>query len=123
LGILSLEVSRSALSPCCPGKKAGVEAKKGREKPSWFIPLGVRKEMRRQRDNRAETAEVRIRKRGTTAFFAKVPAFLPGQGILWPSGIRSIHRTPEYIFFSERIPIFFPTNLELIQIQNRLRPQ
>jgi hypothetical protein len=52
-----------------PGEKAGAEAKKGREKPSQFPPLCLRKETRWQRDHRAETAEARIEKRGIIAFF------------------------------------------------------
>jgi hypothetical protein len=66
---------------CCPGKKAGAEAKKGREKSSVVLPLCPRKERRWQRDRRAETAEARIGKRGTTAFFGEANAFLPGQGM------------------------------------------
>jgi len=74
---------RSAPSPCCPGKKTGAEAKKGREKPSWFSPLWFRKETRGQRESRAETAAARIRKGGIAAFFGEANAFLPGHGIIW----------------------------------------
>jgi hypothetical protein len=38
--IISKLVGRSDPPPCCPGKKAGAEAKKGREKPFKF-PLFV----------------------------------------------------------------------------------
>jgi hypothetical protein len=94
-GIVSNLVGRSALSACCPGKKAGAEDKKGREKPSQVSPLCFRKETRGQRDTRAETAEVRLGKRGITAFFgpAKGGTFLPGQGIIQPLGSFSIRRT------------------------------
>jgi hypothetical protein len=73
-------MNRSGRSSCCPGKKAGAEAKKGREKPSPFSPLRFRKETRWQGDRRAETAEARLGEREITAFFGEANAFLPGQG-------------------------------------------
>jgi hypothetical protein len=81
--IISGLIDRLDSSPCCPGKKAGAEAKKGREKPSRFSPPRFRKEMRRQRENRAETAEARLGKRGTTPFFGEANAFLTGQESIW----------------------------------------
>jgi hypothetical protein len=83
-GIISNLVGHSDPSPCCPGKKAGAEEKKGRENPSQFPPLCFRKETRGERDTRAETAEARIRKRGITSFFGEANAFLPGHGAIWP---------------------------------------
>ncbi|MCX5910936.1 MAG: hypothetical protein NTV04_03300 [Deltaproteobacteria bacterium] len=44
-----------------------------------FPPLGLRKETRWPRVRRAETAEARIEKGRTTAFFGEANAFLPGQ--------------------------------------------
>jgi len=82
--IISKFVGRSDPFSCCPGKKAGAEAKKGREKPLGLPLLRFRKETRWPRNGRAETAEARIGKRGTTAFFGEANAFLPGQGIPWP---------------------------------------
>jgi hypothetical protein len=82
--VISDFVNRSSPSPRCPGKKAGAEAEKGREKPSRFSPLGFRKEKRRQRDNGAETAEARFGKRGTAAFFGEANAFWPGYGTIGP---------------------------------------
>jgi len=81
IGIISKLVGRSEPFSCCPGKKAGAEAKKGREKPNWIPLLGFRKETRGQKVYRAETAEARLGKRGTTPFFgpAKRGTFLPGQ--------------------------------------------
>jgi len=79
--IISKLVGRSDPFSCCPGKKAGAEAKKGREKPLGLPPLRFRKETRGPRNSRAETAAARIGKRGTTAFFGEAKAFLPGQGI------------------------------------------
>ena len=73
-------MGRSDPFSCCPGKKAGAEAKKGREKPDRAPLLRFRKETRRQRDGRAETAEARLAKRGTAAFFVEANAFLPGHG-------------------------------------------
>jgi hypothetical protein len=58
--IISNLVGRLTPFLCCPGKKAGAEAKKGREKPFKLPLLRFRKETRWQRDNRAETAEARI---------------------------------------------------------------
>ena len=80
LGILG----RLDLSPCCPGKKAGAEVKKGREKSSRSYYPCLRKETRWLRHRCAETAEARIGKRGITAFFGEANAFLPGHGILYP---------------------------------------
>jgi len=60
LRIISNLVGRSDPLPCCPGKKAGAEDKKGREKSLKVPPLCFRKETRGQRDNRAETAEARM---------------------------------------------------------------
>ena len=99
--------------PCCPGKKAGAEAKKGREKPSQFPPLRFRKETRWQRERRAETAEARIGRRGTAAFFGKANAFLPGQGIISPEKVASVRRTTENKNSSERKPFPFSTKLGL----------
>jgi len=82
--IISKLVGRSGPFSCCPGKKAGAEAKKGREKPLGLPLLRFRKETRWQRGHRAETAEARIGKRGTTAFFGEANAFLPGQGTIGP---------------------------------------
>jgi len=70
-------------SPCCPGKKAGAEGKKGREKPSRFPCPCLHKETRGPRHHQAETAEARIGKRGTTSFFGEAHAFLPGHGTDW----------------------------------------
>jgi len=69
--------------PCCPGKKAGAEAKKGREKATQYPPLRFRKETRGERDIRAETAEARLEKRKITAFFGEANAFLLGHGTAW----------------------------------------
>ena len=93
--IISKLAGRSDPFSCCPGKKAGAEAKKGREKSSLFPPPCLRKETRWPRDTRAETAEARIGKRGTTAFFgpAKRGTFLPGQGTRLLQGTASIRRT------------------------------
>ena len=82
--IISNLVGHSDPSPCCPGKKAGAEDKKGRENPSQFPPLCFRKETRGERDTWAETAEARIGKKGITAFFGEANAFLPGHGAIWP---------------------------------------
>jgi len=82
--IISNLVGRLNPFLCCPGKKAGAEAKKGWEKLSKLPFPCLRKETRWQRDNRAETAEARIWKRGTTAFFGEANAFLPGQGTNLP---------------------------------------
>jgi hypothetical protein len=81
--IISDLVGRSDPSPCCPGKKAVAEGKKGREQLPWFSLLGFRKETRGQRNTRAGTAEARIGKRGVTAFFGEANAFWPGQGTIW----------------------------------------
>jgi hypothetical protein len=82
--IISKLVGRSDPSPCCPGKKAGAEDKKGRAQLSLIPPLCFRKEGRGERDSRAETAGVRLGKRGTTAFFGEANDFLPGHGNTWP---------------------------------------
>jgi hypothetical protein len=58
--IISDLVGRSDLVSCCPGKKAGAEDKKGREKPSKPPFPCFRKETRWQRADRAEAAEARI---------------------------------------------------------------
>jgi len=103
-------------SPCCPVKKAGAEAKKGRENPSQFPPRRFRKEMRWQRDRRAETAEARIGKRGTTAFSGEANVFLHGQGILWPERRFPLSaKPPEDKNSSERKPFSFSPKLEMIQ--------
>jgi hypothetical protein len=84
LWIISKLVGRSDPSPCCPDKKAGAEDKKGRAQLSLIPPLCFRKEGRGKRDSRAETAGVRLGKRGTTAFFGEANDFLPGHGNTWP---------------------------------------
>jgi len=76
-------VGRSDPFSCCPGKEAGAEAKKGREKPLGLPLLRFRKETRGPRNGRAETAAARVGEIGTTAFFGKAKAFLPGQGTPW----------------------------------------
>jgi hypothetical protein len=86
-------VRRPDRSSCFPGKKAGVEAKKGREKPSKFSVIRFHEETRWQRDNKAETAEARIWKRGTTAFFGEANDFLPGHGSTGQYLVFSIGRT------------------------------
>ncbi|MBP1713271.1 MAG: hypothetical protein H6Q42_1474 [Deltaproteobacteria bacterium] len=73
-------IGRSDRRLRCPGKRAGAEAKEGREKPSQFFFFYFRKEKRKQRDTRIETAEARIGQRGTTAFFSEANALLPGHG-------------------------------------------
>jgi hypothetical protein len=93
IGILSNSVGGSYQPPRWPGKKSGAEGKKGREKPCQFPFLHFRKEARRQRDSRAETAEARIGKRGNTAFFGEANAFLPGQGITCPKGTVFFRKT------------------------------
>jgi len=82
LSTISTLVGHAEKFSCCPGKEAGAEVKKGREKPSKFSPLRFRKETRWPWDRRAETAEARIGKRGTSAFFGEANAFLPGHGII-----------------------------------------
>jgi hypothetical protein len=91
--IISNLVDRLDKSPCCPGKKAGAEAEKGREKPSRFSPLCFRKQTRGESDTRAETAEARVWKRDVTAFFGEANAFLPGHGAISPSGILTIRKS------------------------------
>jgi len=83
LWIISHLVGRLNPSPCCPGKKADAEAKKGPELPSRLPPVRFRKQKRRKRDARAETAEARYGKRAISAFFDEAYAFWPGHGTLW----------------------------------------
>jgi len=90
--ILSPLVGRLTPFPCCPGKKEGAEAKKGREILPRFLLSGFRKPKRMQRDFRAETARTRYGKRGIASFFGEANAFLRGQGTLWQYGIISIRR-------------------------------
>jgi hypothetical protein len=109
-------VGRSDPFSCCPGKKAGAEAKKGREKSSLFPPLCLRKETRWQKDRRAETAEARIGKRGTTGFFGEANAFLSGQGTSL-LGERPLFAEPsENKNFSDINPFSFSTKLEMIHL-------
>jgi hypothetical protein len=77
-------VGRSNRLCRCPGKKAGAEAKKGREKPFQSSPLCFRKETRGEKNSRSETAEARIWKRERTAFFGEANVFLPGHGAISP---------------------------------------
>ncbi|MBP1718042.1 MAG: hypothetical protein H6Q43_1480 [Deltaproteobacteria bacterium] len=114
--LISDLIGRSDQFPCCPGKKAGAEDKKGREKPSQFSPLCFRKERRGQRDTRAETAEARIGKRGVTTFFGEANVFCPGMG---PFGHREsslFAENAENTCFSERNPHFLSAELEMITI-------
>ena len=77
-------VGRSNRLCRCLGKKAGAEAKKGPEKPFQSPPLFFRKETRGERNSRSETAEARLRKRESTAFFGEANVFLPGHEAISP---------------------------------------
>jgi hypothetical protein len=99
-----------------PGQESRREDKKGREKPSQFSLLCFRKEMRGQRDTRAETAEARPGKEGSPPFLAKRMLFCPGMG---PFGHRELFRFAEpneNSSFSERRTIILSTKLEMILI-------
>ena len=83
-------------------------------KLNWGPLLGFRKETRGQRGCQAETAEARLGKRGTTAFFGEANAFLPGQGTHLPYE-RSLFTEPdENNILSEVPPFSFSNKLEMI---------
>jgi hypothetical protein len=56
--------------------------------------------MRGERDGGAETAEARIQKKGTTAFFGEANALWPGHAT--PKGISLFVEPVENTIFSER---------------------
>ena len=81
--IISDLVVRSAHFSPLPGQESRSRSQKrpGANLPG-SLPLHFRKETRGKRDRRAETAEVRHRKRWITAFLGEAHDFLPGQGTL-----------------------------------------
>jgi len=107
--IISNLVGRSDPLPCCPGKKAGAEAKKGREKPPQLPLLRFRKETRWQRDNQAETAEARIKKEEPPPFLARRMIFCPGMGPLGHTWFSLFAEPTANKNFSERKSIFVLT--------------
>jgi hypothetical protein len=62
----------------------------------------------------AETAEARIVKRGTTAFFGEANAFLPGHGPIGLKEFSLFAKATENKNFSEILLFSFSNKLEMI---------
>jgi hypothetical protein len=97
-----------------PGQESRRRSQKGPGDTSQIPPLCLRKETRWQRDRRAETAEARIVKRGTTAFFDEANAFLPGHGPIGLKEFSLFAKANENKNFSEILLFSFSNKLEMI---------